>query len=203
MSVNAPAEQGRSGLRQLHLGCGRNILPKWINLDISPLPGVDVVADLDDCAKTPLPFDDNSIDKFLGVHVLEHIRDYLSLMQELHRIAKPGAEAIFLVPYGSSDDALEDPTHVRQFFINSFVYFAQPYYWRADYGYRGDWQPEYITLRVKRATYEGKTKEEVFQDVRHLRNVVEEMMVSLKAIKPIRPPKKELQALPKLDCELV
>ncbi|PGT95614.1 methyltransferase domain-containing protein, partial [Bacillus cereus] len=96
----------------------------------------------------PLPFDDNSIDEFLAVHLLEHIQRPLDLMEELHRIAKQNAIMVCNVPYGSSDDAFEDPTHIRQFFLNSFTYFSQPIYWRADYGYRGDWLIEKLILVI-------------------------------------------------------
>ena len=123
-------------------------------------------------------------------------------MQELHRVAKPGARAVFRVPYGSSDDAFEDPTHVRQYFMSSFGYFSQPYYWRADYGYRGDWATEMVTLLVDAARYAGKSAEEIMSDVRTLRNVVKEMVVELRAVKPVREPKAELQAPYKINIQL-
>src|SRR5262245_61729593 len=89
--LGEPGARGASaGPRRLHLGCGRDIREGWINLDGRKLPGVDVVADLDDCRNTRLPFQDDYIDEFFGSHVLEHVRDSLALMQELHRIAKPG-----------------------------------------------------------------------------------------------------------------
>lgn len=72
------------------------------------------------------------------------------MMQELHRIAKPGAKANFRLPNGASDDAFEDPTHVKQYFLQSFGYFSQPYYWRSDYGYRGDWKADKIYFTRKR-----------------------------------------------------
>jgi SAM-dependent methyltransferase len=118
--------------------------------------------------------------------VLEHINKPLPLLQELHRIAKPGAAAVIATPYGSSDDAWEDPTHVRPYFINSFGYFSQPYYWRADYGYRGDWRVKNIKLFVASAEITMAT-------VHIARNVVKEMVVELEAVKPIRKPEKELQ----------
>ncbi|MBU4643138.1 class I SAM-dependent methyltransferase [Bacillus toyonensis] len=178
--------------KKLHLGCGRTILAGWINLDMVSVEGVDVIADLDNCKTKPLPFADDSIDEFLASHLLEHIQQPLNLMEELHRIAKPNATMICHVPYGSSDDAFEDPTHIRQFFLNSFTYFSQPIYWRADYGYRGDWLIEKLILIVAAEKYKTKTAEEILYDVHKYRNVVLEMIIKLKAIKPIREAKREL-----------
>ena len=178
----------KDGVRRLHLACGTDIRPDWINLDARKLPGVDVVADLDACRDTVLPFPNDSIDEFLGSHVLEHLRDPLALMQELHRIAKPGAIATFRVPYGSSDDADEDPTHVRRFFLRSFSYFSQPTYTRADYGYRGDWRTTHIVLTMDSARHGGKSADELFETIRTQRNVVVEMIATLSAVKPPRVP---------------
>jgi SAM-dependent methyltransferase len=186
----------------LHLGCGRNVLPGWVTVDSQPLPGVNVVFNLDDCQRQALPLAGDSVDEFLASHVIEHLRHPLPFMQELHRVAKPGARAVFRVPYGSSDEAYEDPTHVRQYFTNSFGYFSQPFYWRADYGYRGDWSTERVTLLVDAERYAGKSAEQVMSDIHALRNVVKEMIVDLRAIKPIRPPKAELQSSYKIHIEL-
>ncbi len=184
--------------KKLHLGCGRTILPDWINLDFVEGPGVDVIANLDKCEDIPLPFEDNSIDTIYGSHLLEHIRNPLPLMQELHRIAKPNAKAEFRLPYGSSDDAFEDPTHVRQYFLNSFGYFSQPFYWRADYGYRGDWITESTILLVNKALCNDLSDQELFQRIKHERNIVSEMVVTIKAIKPIRAASKNLQTNPNI-----
>jgi hypothetical protein len=188
---------------QLNLGCGRSPLPGWVNVDLSPLPGIDVVADLDACRTTPLPFADNSVSKMQMSHVLEHIHDTLALMQELHRIAEPNALFTIRCPYGSSDDADEDPTHCQRFFMNSFAYFAQPTYWRADYGYRGDWSADNITLVLPRAENANLSADAVLQRVRQLRNVVLEMIVVLRAVKPIRPPDRALMPTPVVNFQLV
>ncbi|MED5247670.1 class I SAM-dependent methyltransferase [Priestia sp. LL-8] len=182
--------------KKLHLGCGKTILKEWINLDIMGRQGVDIIADLERCSETPLPLGDHSIDEFYASHLIEHIHHTLPMMQELHRVAKNDAKAVFRLPYGSSDDAYEDPTHVRQYFLNSFGYFSQPYYWRADYGYRGDWKTEKISLLVSEAVYKDKSFHEIYEDVMKKRNVVSEMVVELRAIKPIRESKKELQTRP-------
>jgi SAM-dependent methyltransferase len=186
------------GLR-LNLGCGRFSIPGWVNVDATALPGVDVVADLGCCRTTRLPFADDAVDELLLSHVLEHIDDTLALMQELHRIARSGAVATVRCPYGGSDDADEDPTHRRRFFMNSFGYFSQPFYWRADYGYRGDWQPRRIVLHVDPQENAGLAPSDVLRKVRKFRNVVIEMVAELEAVKPIRGPVRELQRAPAIQ----
>lgn len=51
---------------RLHVGCGNEVLPGWVNHDLVALPGVDVVQDLD---SYPWPFDD---DRFAVVR-LHHV----------------------------------------------------------------------------------------------------------------------------------
>ena len=188
---------------RLNLGCGRSPLEGWVNVDLSPLPGIDVVADLDRCRTQPLPFADDSAVEFRMTHVLEHIGDTLALMQELHRIAQPRARITIRTPYGSSDDAYEDPTHRQRFFMNSFTYFAQPAYWRADYGYRGDWEPSSVTLLVPRAQNEGLSGEAILAKVHQLRNTVLEVVAVLEAVKPIRPPDRTLLSSTNVNLQLV
>ncbi|MVN86718.1 methyltransferase domain-containing protein [Deinococcus sp. HMF7620] len=184
---------------RLNVGCGRTILPGWLNLDIQHLPGVDVVADLEACRTTPLPLEDESVDEFLLSHVIEHIRDSLAMMQELYRVATPEARMVIRVPHGASDDAFEDPTHVRQFFQQSFGYFSQPYYWRADYGYRGDWEVEQIQLFVRQADWPDTTRvspTDMLHRINRERNLVTEMVVTLYPVKPMREPLRDLQQVP-------
>lgn len=184
-------------LHKLNAGCGRNVMPGWINLDSFALPGVDIIADLNACATTALPLADGSVSEFLLSHVLEHIPNVLPMMQELHRVACPDARMTVRVPYGSSDDAFEDPTHIRQIFCGSFGYFSQPYYWRADYGYRGDWITERIELSIA-ARFRHLEQAQIWECIQSHRNVVVEMVATLRAIKPIREPLRELQQAPQI-----
>lgn len=188
---------------KINVGCGRTIIPGWINLDSMPLPGVDVIFDLETCAKEKIPLPDNSADEFLLSHVIEHIDNILPMMQELHRIAQPDAKMVIRVPYGSSDDAFEDPTHIRQCFIGTFGYFSQPFYWLADYGYRGDWQPKKITLRMDKRYVSGNNVTQIMDLVMHQRNIVSEMVVELVSIKPIRSPLKDLQENPEINIQAI
>jgi SAM-dependent methyltransferase len=189
--------------KKLNLGCGRDILPGWINLDKVKLSGVDIVANLDQCKNAQLPFENDEIDEFLASHVIEHLYNSLAFMEELHRIAKPNAKAIFRVPYGSSDDAFEDPTHVKQYFLKSFGFFSQPFYFKADYGYRGDWLTEKITLLVDAQVHQGKNAEQIMFEVNTFRNIVKEMIVELRAIKPIREPNRKLIVDPPIEIVLI
>ena len=188
---------------RLNVGCGRNIKEGWINLDSAPLPGVDLISDLDNVRQTPIDLPNDSVEEFLLSHVIEHVRDSLGLMQELWRVARPGAIAVIRVPHGGNDDAWEDPTHVRPYFVNSFGYFSQPAYWRADYRYRADWQPDKIQLLVDRKRCAGLSAQEAFTKIQNERNVVKEMICDLRAIKPMREPKRELQMQPQMNLALV
>ncbi len=188
---------------RLNVGCGRNIRQGWINLDSVALPGVDIVCDLEKLRETPINLPDQSVEHFLLSHVIEHIQDSLGLMQELWRLATPDATAVIHVPHGGSDDAWEDPTHVRAYFLGSFGYFSQPYYWRADYGYRADWRPEKIQLLVNRNRCEGLSTQEIFNKCQSDRNMVQEMICELRAVTPMRQPRRELQTQPAIEIALV
>lgn len=173
---------------KLNVGCGKDIMDGWVNMDIANLIGVDLVADVED----HIPLEDSTVDEFYLSHLIEHIENPLIAMEELYWVAKPDAKMTIRCPYGSSDDAWEDPTHKRPYFLNSFGYFSQPFYWRADYHYRADWKCEEISLLVKP---ENKliTAEEVMYRVNTLRNQVIEMTAVLTCIKPAREPLRELQ----------
>lgn len=192
---------------KLNVGCGRNIMEGWVNVDSMALPGVDVVMDLDAfahdgdaCPRYTGAIDRDrwemptyeSVDEYLLSHVIEHLRNPLPLMAKLWWLAKPNALMTVRCPHGASDDADEDPTHVRRMFPGSFGYFSQPYYWRADYGYRGDWQVETIQMRPAH-DYAGTSDQHLLRLSRTLRNVIDEMVVTLRAIKPRRPPLRDLQ----------
>lgn len=188
---------------KLNCGAGRDTREGFVNLDRVALPGVDCVFDLERCATERLPFPDDSVEEFLLSHIIEHIQNVLPMMQELWRVAKPGALMSVRCPYGSTDDGWEDPQHVRPYFLGSFNYFAQPWYWRASYNYTGDWRLETVMLVLRPdANCVGRTPAEVLTKVNRDRNVVAEMIAELVAVKPPREPKRELQTVPKLRFAL-
>jgi predicted SAM-dependent methyltransferase len=54
---------------KLHIGCGHVILPKWVNLDIQPSEGVQIIDD----ARILNKIENNSCDIIYACHILEHI----------------------------------------------------------------------------------------------------------------------------------
>jgi SAM-dependent methyltransferase len=111
----------RADLRCLSVGCGHNARPGWTNLDLAPLPGVDVVHNLDDL---PLPFADQSFDYIECHDILEHVRELPDVMRELHRITAPGGRLHVTGPHFTSATWATDPTHRRAFAINTFEFFT-------------------------------------------------------------------------------
>lgn len=99
-------------------------------MDCRALAGVDVVADLE----CPLPFQDSSVEAIYSNHTLEHVADLLGLMEEVHRVCRPGALVRVQVPYYTSEGATKDPTHVRAFSEGTFEYFTGRKETGSDYG---------------------------------------------------------------------
>jgi len=52
--------------------------------------------------------------------VLEHLNDTLRVMSELHRICKPGAKIIILVPHFSGYTSWSNPDHKKAFAADAF-----------------------------------------------------------------------------------
>lgn len=99
---------------KLEIGCGtkRPYRKDFVGLDRFALPGVDVVFDLD---SSPLPFPDNKFDLVYASHSLEHVSDLQSVMRELWRIMKPGAQLCILAPYYLMSVNFANPYHKQAF----------------------------------------------------------------------------------------
>jgi predicted SAM-dependent methyltransferase len=94
--VKARKFRGAQGMA-MHLGCGAQIKPGWVNIDINP------AADLTLDVREPLPFADGTFKMIYSEHFLEHL-DYpdniTKLLNECYRILEPGGVLSFSVPDG-------------------------------------------------------------------------------------------------------
>jgi SAM-dependent methyltransferase len=106
--------------RVLELGCGRQKAPGALGVDRVPLPGVDVVCDLN---HVPYPFRDNVFDEVRAVHVIEHLDSIVASMEEIFRIGKPGSRLTLVTPHYSDSISWQDPTHKWHLNSYSFRYF--------------------------------------------------------------------------------
>jgi SAM-dependent methyltransferase len=57
-----------------------------------------------------LPFEDESFDLAVCVHVLEHIPDDRQALREMHRVLRPGGRAVLQVPPSDLAETREDPS---------------------------------------------------------------------------------------------
>ena len=105
---------------KLNIGAGHDIYDGWINHDIAALPGIDVVHDLN---LTPWPWNDESMDEVVAYDVIEHLDDFIKIMEELWRVMAVGGRAKIRVPYMGSWSFAADPTHRRAFHESTFMFF--------------------------------------------------------------------------------
>lgn len=136
-----------AALKKLHLGCGTDILPGWVNIDCAALPGVDLVHDLN---VIPLPFPDACAEEIRCQDVLEHIK-YAPLLKECHRMLAPGGRLHIRVPHFTSNANYNDPTHVNRFSGKTFNYFVADTYEGKFRGYYFDFK--FATYERKRITF--------------------------------------------------
>jgi ubiquinone/menaquinone biosynthesis C-methylase UbiE len=115
----------KKGSENLNLGSGGDIDSRFVNLDRTKGQGADMAWDLEN---TPLPFTDGRFKCVVASHILEHIHNYVELMNDLYRVMQPGGHLIVFVPYFTSTDAYGDPTHVRVFSEQSWEFLNQKIY---------------------------------------------------------------------------
>ena len=82
------------GRWNLYIGGGRRFVDGYINLDLFPLAGVDVVADAHD-----LPFGDRQFQRVECDAVLEHVKCADRVVREMERVLAPGGVVHIVVPF--------------------------------------------------------------------------------------------------------
>jgi teichuronic acid biosynthesis glycosyltransferase TuaG len=82
-------KNGRLPQLKLHLACGHDYQPDYINVDFYPVEGVVIDAQFD---VAELPYEDNSVDEIRAFHIIEHFDWYQGqkVLEEWYRVLKPG-----------------------------------------------------------------------------------------------------------------
>ena len=107
----------------INLGAGYKRYPNFVNVDADPNCNPDYLVDLE---KDRLPFDDNTVEKVIAHHILEHIGDgYFHLLKELYRVCKHGAIIDIHVPHPNHEVFLNDPTHKRPITVDGLRLFSK------------------------------------------------------------------------------
>jgi SAM-dependent methyltransferase len=153
-------------------GCGshpRNPLnaKKLIGLDVfpsAPFSTSSKVSYMQVSSDGKLPFQDSSIDALTAFDVLEHIprqsgysftNPFIEIMNEIHRVLRPGGLLLAVTPGFPNGSAFVDPTHVNVITLKTHEYFSDYVFARSlGYGFSGafdsvsvgwyDWPNSYI-----------------------------------------------------------
>lgn len=116
-------------MRILDVGCGINKYPGSVGIDRLANTRADIVADLD---QFPYPVRDSSFDQVRAIHVIEHVANVITTLEEFHRILRSGGSVVIETPHYTDFSSFCDPTH--RWHLNSFSlrYFGED---NAGYGY--------------------------------------------------------------------
>lgn len=105
----------------LDIGCGRNKFSGAKGIDFAANAEADIRHNLN---VFPYPCATSSFDAILLRNVIEHLGYIVGLMDEIHRIGRPGADVVITTPHFSSLYSYQDPTHVRHLALESMDYFT-------------------------------------------------------------------------------
>lgn len=116
---------------RLNLGCGDLVLDGWVNTDIVPGPGIDVVHDLD---VHPWPWPYGSASAILAHDIYEHVNDPLGFMLQCWRVLEAGGSLSIKTTHWQGASCYDDPTHRRFLTERSFDYWIPGTEKHARYG---------------------------------------------------------------------
>jgi len=136
--------------RHLNLGSGKDFRQDCLNADIQAIKNPDWVLDI---TKVPweetistrfgeIKVEQGMFDSIIANDVLEHIPDLVKAMTNCKDLLVEGGEFHIHVPYDLSLGAWQDPTHVRAFNENSWLYYTD-WHW-----YLG-WKDKFVVKELQ------------------------------------------------------
>jgi SAM-dependent methyltransferase len=121
--------------RRINLGSGKSWDPAYFNIDVDAKWRPDLLADLSEPSWIGRAFscerfgdsrlEADYFEEIVAMDVLEHVPDLASLMKSCLSLLRPGGVMKIGVPYDLSLGAWQDPTHVRAFNENSWLYYTE------------------------------------------------------------------------------
>ena len=105
------------GLLKVDIGGGLYPRAGYLTVDQE---GADITCDLNE----GIPLPNNSVGVINASHVLEHLKDPIKSMREIHRVLAHGGWAMIEVPSTDGRGAWQDPTHVSYWNEHSFWYYT-------------------------------------------------------------------------------
>jgi predicted SAM-dependent methyltransferase len=111
---------------RIDLGGGHAPTPGHLNIDL--VPEADIFWDLNKGLPNYKEFHDQYWGKVEGIrchHLIEHLTNIISLMNDSYKILKDGAVMEISTPLAGTPQYWQDPTHVKGFVPESFLYFRQ------------------------------------------------------------------------------
>lgn len=174
----------RSGLT-LNLGSGRDWRDDCVNMDINENKNPDWHGDI--CTiewgqkiqthAGEITVEPGIFTKILAQDVLEHVPDLVKCMRNCLDLLDVGGEMHIHVPYDLSLGAWQDPTHVRAFNENSWVYYCA-WHWYLDWK---DFRFEMKHLEYRLSKY-GESLELEQDELLRTPRAVDSMYVVLRKI---------------------
>jgi len=124
---------------RLNIGSGKNFRDDCLNLDIEDYRSPDILFDLNEpLSEEPVLYvtqrfgevrlKKGLFDQIIANDVLEHITNLTTAMKTCLDLLKVGGIFDITVPYDLSLGAWQDPTHVRAFNENSWLYYTD-WFW--------------------------------------------------------------------------
>ena len=119
-------------MKTLSIGAGLRRHEGAIHHDKRPLPGIDVVHDLE---IFPWPFKTQDFGKIIAFDIIEHLTDVIKTVEECHRILIPNGSLCIHTTYWNTKQSFTDPTHKHWFTENSFDFFCPGTFFGDNYGF--------------------------------------------------------------------
>lgn len=178
--------------KQLNLGSGKNFKDSFLNLDIDDYWRPDIIYDLNKSLpqgksqkfKTKrfgeIEIEKNLFEKVIAYDVLEHILNLTACMKSCLDLLKEGGIFEINVPYDLSLGAWQDPTHIRTFNENSWLYYTD-WFW-----YMGWTEARFVShkLNLKLSQFGIQLQEsgKDIQEIMRTPRAVDSMLVQLKKV---------------------